>query len=521
MNSNVDIFASIKALIESVFRHRGKLVAYNLLVLLGVLALILWAPRKYGSEAKVWLKIGRQNTHLDPTAAMGTTIGVQRTTQEDEIKSVLDVINSRGVIESVVDSLSPEVVLGDEPLPGQEPKPASSLAPLIKSLGTLNPFKQIDPIGPREEAVREIESELAVDAQRKSNVVSIRYAADDPRLAQAVVTNVLEAYKRRHNEIHQTKGSQKFFKEQRALLRNRVEQCANEVKAAKDKIGIASIAGQKAMLEEEMLAVERERLTTNQKLAESKALVKELESLIKSNPEYVQAEERSVPNTGRDSLRGQLFTLQMERMKLEQTYSDDNPLVLAAQAREEKAASMLTEDDERRSETVTTLNKIHQDLALDLAKAKAGIAGQGAMLSTLEEQETGIRKRMAAVNQSEIDLAELERELRLAESNFLSYSEKYEDARVDEALNQSAISNIGIAQEPTYQEKPVSPALLLLLALGAAAMIGGSVAITVFCHTIFDRDLMTERDTENLSETLSIPVVVAIPQQLGYQRTLR
>ena len=90
-------------------------------------------------------------------------------------------------------------------------------------------------------------------------------------------------------------------------------------------------------------------------------------------------------------------------MKLEQTYSDDNPLVLAAKAREEKASSMINEDDERRSETVTALNKIHQDLALDLAKAKASIAGHTALLATLADQEEVIRERMATLNKSEIE----------------------------------------------------------------------------------------------------------------------
>ena len=521
MNSNVDILSSIKGLLESVFRHRFKLLLYNLLIILGVIALILWAPRKYGSQAKVWLKIGRQNMRLDPTATMGSTIGVQRTTQEDEIRSVLDVISSRGVVETVVDKLSPEVVLGDAPLPGQSPSQPNPLAPLLKSISSLNPLGQIDPIGPREKAVRHIERDLKVSAQRKSNVVSINYVAKTPLLAQTVVEEILQSYRHRHNQIHQTKGSQSFFKNQKALLRQRVEDCANAVKAAKDDIGVASIAGQKAMIEEEMLAVEREKLTTNQKLSESKALVDELVSLIASNPEYIQAEERSVPNTGRDSLRGQLYSLQVQRMKLEQTYSEDNPLVQAARAREAKASSMITQDEERRSETVTSLNKIHQDLALDLAKAKAKIAGQTALLSTLGEQEEAIRERMAGLNKSEIALAELERELRMAESNFVSYSEKYEDARVDEALNQSAISNIGTAQEPTYQEKPVSPSLLLLLAFGAAAMVCGSVAITGFCHAIFDRDLMNERDADDLSQVLKIPVVVAVPQKLGYQRTLR
>ena len=143
-NSNL-----IRNYVRAIFQNKGKLLFFNLLVLLGAAAVILFWPREYRSEAKVWIKIGRENSKLDPTAATGETIAIQENDREDEIKSVIDIMGSRGVVEKAVDKLGIAVVLGDEPLPGEEDaKEPNKLTESIKAvIGTLvKQIKQIDPI---------------------------------------------------------------------------------------------------------------------------------------------------------------------------------------------------------------------------------------------------------------------------------------------------------------------------------------------------------------------------------------
>ena len=115
MNQVVGNSDIIRKYVRSIFRHKGKLVAYNLLILLLAVAVILVWPREYRSEAKIWIKLGRENSKLDATAATGETISIQETDREDEIRSVIDILGSRGVIEKAVQQLGHDVVLGDEP----------------------------------------------------------------------------------------------------------------------------------------------------------------------------------------------------------------------------------------------------------------------------------------------------------------------------------------------------------------------------------------------------------------------
>ena len=521
MDQSKEINATIDAYVGTIFRHKLLLAYFNLAIILLMVLVVLFWPRKYGSESKIWLRIGRENSKLDPTASTGKTIAIQETGREDEIKSVLDVIASRGIMGATVDKLTPEVVLGDAPLPNTTAKKSSPITDMAKrAIGAVAGLvKMIDPVSVREEAIREIEDGITVEAERKSNVVSVVYEADSPELAQAVVTELVNAYKQRHSEIHHTIGSRQFFTEQTQDLRGRVARASESLREAKSAIGIASIEGQRQILEAGLLELERVKMQAVQRSAEATALVDEYTKLIDEQPQMILAEERVVPNTGRDLLRARFFDLQMNRMQLESQFPDDNPLVVAAKAKEDQARNTLADETtEERGEMSQALNQVHQSLALELAKSKAMQVSQLATLEAVREQHGALREQISRLNASDIKIKELERELMLAERNYISYANNSEDARVDEALNQNAFSNISIAMPATLQEKPVSPSKTIVAVLGLAAMAFGTGLLIVLSRY---KDAGRILDEASLQRSLDIPVAITIPNQRRYTRILK
>ena len=259
MIRSADNTSKIQEQIEAVFRHKKKVIAFNFLVILAVVAVVFLWPRKYRSEAKIWIKIGRENTKLDPTAATGERISMQEADREDEIISIVDVLSSRGVAAGAVESLGPKVVLGEEPLPNAESTSNSNpITDGAKALigNAVQMIKQIDPISKKEEAIQEILDAMEVKVERKSNVISVAYDTKSPALAQAVVGEIIDVYKAEHSRIHHTAGSRSFFSEQRQTLQERVAEASEALKQAKDRIGLASIDGQRQILEAEMLSVQ-------------------------------------------------------------------------------------------------------------------------------------------------------------------------------------------------------------------------------------------------------------------------
>ena len=517
-NEGIQIF---REYVRKLFQHKGKLLFYNLMVLaLAIGAILVW-PREYRSEAKVWIKIGRENSKLDPTAATGETISIQESDREDEIKSVIDILGSRGVIESAVNRLGPKVVLGDEPLPGSKtPVKQNAITKAIKSsLGkVIEVVKQIDPIDDHEEAVQEIIEHTVVDAERKSNVVSVYYDTDSPELAQAVVSALVNSYRDEHARIHKTEGSKSFFLEQLDALQNRVSQAAADLRDAKDDMGLASIDGHRSMLETQLQELSSSKMAAESKLAESNALYDELKRQIAFHPDFITSEERTVPNTGRDLIQNQLYDLQLERAKLEAQSKRTDPRVKAilqqeAEAKKELAAQTTTV----RRESAKSINLIYQSLSLELAKVKSAAAGYQSTVQEIQSQRENVLSDVQDLNAAEIEIQRLERELELAVKNYKTYAEKLEDSRIDEALNQRSISNVSIAQAPTLQQKPVSPSKLIVALLTLAAMGFGTIAILA-AAVMTDETVQNSADLQQIAD--EVPIVITVPNQRQYRHVL-
>ena len=492
---------------EWIFLNKKKLILFNLILLLLTVGVILFWPRQYRSEAKIWIKIGRENSHLDPTAATGETISIQENDREDEIKSVLDILASRGVVTDVVDTLGPLVVLGREPLPGEEVIKSNFVAQTVKGLvGSLTGvLKSIDPVSDREEAVQKILESVLVRAEEKSNVVSIVYDTKNPKLAQAVVNELVDQYTKAHGRIHSTAGSRPFFEEQLKSLSGLVADASEALRAEKDRIGLASINGQRMMLENQMMQAQAAKMNQIRNIAQSEASITKLEKQIEDEPDSIKTLERAVPNTGRDMIRDQLFALQVRRMELGAKLEEDHPLLEAIRQQEADAERELKNTaEENRTEVTRSINDIRQQLLLSLATAESRLVGQRASLDAIEKQEATIAKEIVMLNKDGIEIKRLETEVELAATNYRNYAVSLEDARMSEALDQSAFSNISVAQPATLVEDPVSPSKVLVAALGLFGMITGSIMIVV-CSKILSGPALLP---EEVSEAAEAPVLV-------------
>lgn len=502
---------------ETARRHFKKLFAFNLLVLMFAIAIIIFWPRKYGSEAKLWLKIGRENSHIDPTAATGKTVHITESGREDEVKSVLDVICSRGVISAVVDKLTPEVVLGNVPLAGGEPavEGEGSTGGFRNALGSVFGLVgkisgSIDPVSDKERAIREMSENVYADAARRSNVIKVHYASESPALSQVVLQELIKEYRIQHTRIHHTSGSLEFFDAQAQQLQAHVNETAEELTNLMKEINVASIEGQRQNLEAERLQVETAKFNTRSDFSKANALVTELTAQLADHPEYIKSEEKSVPNTGRDELQKALYDLQVQRMQLEAKHAPNHPDVRRVRAQEKAAVAKLKEETtESRNEVSQAINSIHQTLALDLAKAQADRAANIATYKSILKQEEELKDEIAKLNEADIAIRQKQRELTLAEENYMSYAKNVEDARVHEALQNSAISNIAIAQEPTLQERPVSPSKGMVASLSLAGMFFGTIFLLGYYQT---------RDAARFSKELS---QIAEDRQLSMEEALK
>ncbi len=254
------------------------------------LSVILFWPRGYLSEARIFLQLGKESVAIDPTAtAGGSMVNVQSSTREDEIITSLDILQSRELASKVVDSLSPEVVLGQT----ADGEKSSGIADVLKGvLGqAVEVVRQIDPLSDRERAIISIEKNLKVTAERKSEVVVLKFEAKSPQLAQLILATLVGIYKEEHMRIHRTDGSQQFFSEQQAVLANELDDINERLRIEKNRMGLASIAGQRELLEVRNKDVSLSFAETERAKASVIARIEKLTEELSKVPERINSTE--------------------------------------------------------------------------------------------------------------------------------------------------------------------------------------------------------------------------------------
>src|SRR3954452_7718175 len=95
---------SKRDLLTVIFRFKRRGIAVFGCTLLLVIVGLCVCPRKYSSEAKLLVRLGRENLALDPTATTGAMVSINNT-RDAEINSVILSLSSRSNIDKVLDAI--------------------------------------------------------------------------------------------------------------------------------------------------------------------------------------------------------------------------------------------------------------------------------------------------------------------------------------------------------------------------------------------------------------------------------
>ncbi len=189
--------------------------------------------------------------------------------------------------------------------------------------------------------------------------------------------------------------------------------------------------------------------------------------------------ERStgLANEAVDGMRQQLYELQLSEQALLSKYTEAMPAVQEIQRQIREAQIILDREQAERTQVTTGRNPPYDALHLALLTAQSDVASERARLDSLRRQLTDSTSGLKALNDSEMRIVQLQRELDLHAETSRTYSSNLEQVRIDEALETERMSNIGIVQPASRQERPTHPRKKLNLALGLLFASIGSVGL--------------------------------------------
>ncbi len=487
---------------QLLFRHKSKVIFCFTLSMCAAIAVILFWPRKYKSESKLLVRMGRETVTLDPTATTSQIMPMS-VSRETEVSSVLEILRSRAMIEKLVDEIGVDAIL--------HPTTAATnqKADRISTTADLKSWMNLDPISDREKAIGRVAQCLDFNIEKKSDVITVSGTTGSPELAQQIVSRFVHVYLGEHARLHRNSGSQAFFTEQTELLRKHLNDALVQVRDAKNSMGIVGIENQRIILQRELVDVENKLAQSTTALAAALKRTNALRSGFLALPERLPTDEiKGFPNAAADSMRNDLYQLEIREAELASRFTSEFPALVAVREQIKNAKAPLTMEEHRRTQSTTTVNSVHNQVKLSLLSEDANIESLTAQKTALTEQLAQLRDRVRVLNENEPQIAKLEQEVALCKANYMTYSEKAEQSRIDTALQNERITNVNVIQPASLVASPVSPHKTGVLAVGLLSGLVLGIGAALLAEHL-DPTLKTRADVE---DRLGLPVLVSIPR---------
>ena len=480
---------SLRDINYTLFRHKWKVTIFFLSVILIVSLGTFLSPKIYESEATLLVRVGRESVTLDPSATTGQVISTGYS-RDAEILSEVEVLRSRDLVERVVETIGLDTFLKG---PGRRTEKA--VAPTSA-------------IGDRDKIIRTVMENLKIGVRKGSNIIQASYEGQGPELTQNVLIKLIDLYLEKHIGVHRTAGSYEFFNQQTEQLRVSLAKTEENLRKVKNKTGIASLEDQRRVLLTRINDLQRESELTYSALAASEAKVRVMEKVLSDLPvTTVTGETGGVGNHGADLMRSKLYELKLKEQDLLSRYTEKSISVQEIRRQIVEAEALIAKEESTRTQVTKGLNEGYSRAQLDIFAEKGTLASLQAKAKVLRDQLANARAELTLLNDNEVQIAELQRQLNIQEANYRKFSQNLEEARVGHALNLGKISNISVVQPPTYPLRPVRPRKTLNLALGVLLGMLGGIGLAFFSEHMDH----TFKRPEDVEERLKLPLLAAIP----------
>src|SRR5258708_462652 len=360
-----------------------------------------------------------------------------------------------------------------------------------------------------ERSARRLAGELKVTPIKKTNLIEISYASNDPQLAAKVLQSVAITYLEKHMEVHRPTGEFHFFEQQTAESRGELEGAKNKLLQFSSVHGVIAASEQRDLTLQKLSEIDASYRQTKIDLAETQRRVWELKIQLAALPERTTTQVRTADNPELlKSLKASLLDLQLNRTQLLTKFEPSHRLVQEVEQQISQAEGAIEAEGRSPIQDRTTDKDAHYEWAkTELERAEVQLKGLESRATATEIQERSYRtvaKRLGEDAITQDDLASTEK---AAEETYLLYVKKQGEARMADALDQHGIVNVAIADQPVVPALPVRSA-------GAVLAVGFVAAAVAGIGAAFGADYLDPsfRTRDEVLAYLNAPVLATLPR---------
>jgi uncharacterized protein involved in exopolysaccharide biosynthesis len=479
---------TLRDLVSPLFRHRRLATVCFAGALLCSIAAAVVLSRKY--ESRMAILVNRER--LDPVVTTESTTQVPQMAPqvtEEEINSEVELLQGRDVLEKVVLACGLQKSGSD-----------SWLTRMLPGIGKDTAISR---------AVEGLGKQLKVKIVSKTNLINVSYRSRDPQVAFGVLNTLANLYLEKHVAVHRPAGSFEFFSKEAERYREALQESEARLSSFDTQEGLVAPDEERTNMGLKLADAVAALHSAQQAAAADEHRIHDVQRQMRATPARSTTQQVSnSPDLLLQQLQGNLLSAQVNRGQLLMKYDPSYPLVqqVDQQIKETQAAIAEAEKTKYVNQT-TDRDPTYEFLREDIARTQADLASQKATATALDRTITTLRQHLVELDQKALKQADLVRENKANEANYLLYLSKREQERTSDALDKKRIANVAIAIPPSVPALPVHSAALIGIAGFLLSIAIGTAA--AYLAEYMDPSFHTPTEVVDI---LKIPLVVAIPK---------
>jgi uncharacterized protein involved in exopolysaccharide biosynthesis len=329
---------------------------------------------------------------------------------------------------------------------------------------------------------------------KRSNLIEVSYSSRDAEWAADFVNDLIQLYITRYALMSDATAGQDFFRSQRELLGERLENAQADLRHFRETKGADVVSEDVEAIRSQLTSLEISRSGEDTKLAELEAREAFLVGDVMKNPAAIQTDPRIASNTTIQFLKSRLLELEIKRSEMLSRYAP--------------GSQFLTDLDRQIADTRALKHKEEQGIVQQMiSEVRSELSVVRARIHLLQTQITDNQNKLIRIDNISGEQHQLEQELSAARESYSTYLKKEEEARFSKALDESRIVNLSVAEAAEVPNEPEAAHQLEQIVLGGILSMLLGIAMA-FIREQLDPTVKSSDQAERLT---GLPVISEIP----------
>jgi len=345
-------------------------------------------------------------------------------------------------------------------------------------------------------------------AEHEGPVVAL--PAPDPERAALIANTVTQEFTDYYSQINRTEATstRKFIEDQLSRTKEALARGENEMLAFKFRTGAVGLSDQISRMVGRALDMQASFDTAALEERTSRAKMEAIQSRLRGqNDQFAQLSMATNPIFAK--LRDNLTALEVDLASLRQTYTDQHPKVQQQLGKIAAAKRQMSEEASKVAGNQSLgVSPVREQMIRDLINTQVDAEAARARTAGMSQLLAKMQASLSSLPANELQLARLQRDVKVHEDTYLRLSALYEDALIRERKAGSSGQAAVIVVDPaTVPYAPVSNRLPLMATFAAllGLVVGSAVALLV--DGLDDR----VRSANEIEGAYGVPVLAAIP----------